>query len=154
MSEQEIKEETKNKAKKKVKRKAIKVLIPIIAVILIAGMLYAVFYAIADTIRNIRETISEFIDKEVVNDGAIIIDDDYIDTVITNLEAIGVDLTDLYLMGDVDYDKDSEEYKEILRDYLRGFMQAEEVTQTIHIDRSVDAGILNKRCTFGLNIYV
>ena len=111
----------------------ISILLPILVIVAIAGSIFSIFDKIGDVIQSIVDGIISFFTINNKNwDGSINIDDEQIDKIIAGIEALGVDMEDLYLMGDVDYstiDKDSEEYKEIMRKYIRKFYEAQATTE-------------------------
>ncbi len=132
------------KVKKLIKKKVIKtvllILIPVLIAVIGALFVFSIFNKIGDVIQ---ETISKLENLFTVDwdngNGAITIDNDSIDQIIAAIEATGVDLADLKLLGDIDYstvEKDSEEYKEILRKYIRKFYEAQVVTETLNTNPS------------------
>ena len=94
----------------------ISLLLPIIVIVAIAGSLFSVFDKVGDVIQSIVDGIISFFTINNKDwDGSITIDDEQVDKIIEGIEALGFDMEDLYLMGDIDYstiDKESEDYKE------------------------------------------
>lgn len=122
---------------KKARRTAlIAILIPIIVVVSLALSIYSIFNTIGDTIQEAIKNIQNLFTVDWDNgNGAIDISDEAIDQIIAAIESTGVDLEDLRLMGDVDYstiDKESDEYKEVLRKYIRKFYEAQVTTETLN----------------------
>lgn len=112
----------------------IAVLIPIIVIVAIAGSLFAIFDKVGSGIQSIVDGILNFFTINNKDwDGSITISDEQIDQIIEGIEDMGFDMDDLYLMGDIDYntfDKESEEYKETIRKYIRKFFEAQATTET------------------------
>ena len=112
----------------------ISLLLPIIVIVAIAGSLFSVFDKVGDVIQSIVDGIISFFTINNKDwDGSITIDDEQVDKIIEGIEALGFDMEDLYLMGDIDYstiDKESEEYKETMRKYIRKFYEAQATTET------------------------
>lgn len=146
----------------------IAILIPIILIIFLASSVYVIFDGIGKIIQEkINEIVSFFDvnwsteedsdDATTIKNGVIKIDDNTIDLIIKAIESTGVDLEDLKLMGDIDYsivDKESDEYKEILRKYIRKFYEAQAVTQTLNTKPGwVEEYIVNGGEVYG-SVYV
>lgn len=114
----------------------IAVLIPIIVIIALASSIYVIFDGIGSKVQDVISNIENLFIVDWDNgNGAISITNEAIDEIITVIESTGIDLADLRLMGDVEnnaIDKESEEYKEILRKYIRKFYEAQVVTETLN----------------------
>lgn len=125
---------------KKVKRMVIiSILMPIILITFIASSLYVIFDSIGGTVKDILDSIVDFF-TITADDGSINIDDDQIDAIIDGIAGLGVDLDDLKLMGDVDYDDPDVEArnKEAMRKYIRKFYEAQAVTQTLNYHKGYE----------------
>lgn len=123
----------------------IAILIPIIVIVALASSLYVIYDEIGKVIQEAINGIVSFFDvnwsdeedqdDSSIKNGVIKVDDNTIDMIIKAIESTGVDLEDLKLMGDIDYsivDKESKEYKNILRKYIRKFYEAQAVTETLN----------------------
>ena len=112
----------------------ISLLVPIVVIVAIAGALFSVFDKVGDVVQSIVDGIVDFFTINNKDwDGSINVDDEQIDKIIEGVEKLGFDMEDLYLMGDIDYstiDKESEEYKETMRKYIRKFYEAQATTET------------------------
>lgn len=117
----------------------IAILIPIVVIIMIAASVFSVFDTIGNTVQEVLSGIIDFFTFEKdadgkVTDGAIVINDEQIEAIITAIESTGVDLDDLALMGDIDYEsEDLEAEKEkALKKYIKKFYEAQAMTQTFY----------------------
>lgn len=136
----------------------IAVLIPIIVIVALASSIYAIFDGIGSKVQDVISKIENLFTVDWDNgNGAITISDEAIDEIIATIESTGVDLADLKLMGDVEdnaIDKESEEYKEVLRKYIRKFYEAQVVTETLNTNPGwFEEYILNGGKTYGA-VYV
>ena len=111
----------------------ISILLPIIIVVSLEGSLLSIFDKVGDVIQSVVDAIVSIFTIKKDWDGRIVIDNEEIDKIIDEMATLGFDMEDLYLMGDIDYstiDKESEEYKEAMRKYIRKFYEAQAVTET------------------------
>lgn len=136
----------------------IAILIPIIVIVMLASSIYAIFDGIGSKVQDVISKIENLFTVDWDNgNGAITISDEAIDEIIATIESTGVDLADLKLMGDVEdnaIDKESEEYKEVLRKYIRKFYEAQVVTETLNTNPGwFEEYILNGGKTYGA-VYV
>ena len=126
------KQAVKNKIMQKAKPWIIKGVVVLLGIILAGALVLGIFDAIGDAIQSVTEAITDFFTLD--EDGAIVISEEQIDAVINSITDLGVDLEDLYLMGDVDYDDPDIEAanKKALRLYIKKFYEAQAMTQTIN----------------------
>jgi len=126
------KQAIKNKIMQKAKPWIIKGVAVLLGVVLAGALVLGIFDAIGDAIQSVTEAITDFFTLD--EDGAIVISEEQIDAVINSITDLGVDLEDLYLMGDVDYDDPDIEAanKRALRLYIKKFYEAQAMTQTIN----------------------
>lgn len=126
----------KQKIKKKIGKKLISMLpgaIPAILIFVAAIFVLGIFGEVGNVFKEIASSIKDFFTVDFA-DGAILIDDDKIDTIINGIYEIGVDPAELKLLGDVEEGKDanSPEYQEALRKYIKKFYEAQAVTETLN----------------------
>lgn len=136
--------EKKGQAKSQIKQQVAKRLIamlpgilPIILIIILAIFLVGIWSAVGETVTNILGGIVDgIVDFFTVNeeDGAIVVTNEQIDTIINGIYETGVNPADLHLLGDVEgvYDASTPEYQEALRKYVREFYEAQAVTETLN----------------------
>ena len=99
-------------------------------------------FSIFDTIGNaIQSVINSFINLFTADDswdGSITIKDEDIKKVIDNIQEMGFDMDDLWLLGDIETDDtDTDEtlkakQEEAAKKYVRKFLEAQLVTETPH----------------------
>ena len=124
-----VKDGVKLIGNKKVRRTIlVLLLIPIIVIVALGMSLFSVFGTIGDTIQNV---VHSFIDLfKIVDDwdGSIKIKDEDISKVIKEIENLGFDMDDLWLLGDIEKeDTDNEEtlkkkQEEAAKKYIRKFL--------------------------------
>lgn len=151
------------KLAKKIARKMLRMLIPIIAIILIAALFFGAIFEIARIIKEklveIKDKILGWIGKWTTGDG-IVVDDDDVDELLDELSAQGIDLADLGFMADEEDVENDDDYKSIdddetlsekekeekkakkkARKYIKRFMEASLVTQTVWTNKNGIKGI-------------
>lgn len=129
-----------NKVKTKIGLFFLKILIPIISIILVGIIVFGIFNAVGDVVQKFLEEVADFFTLD--EDGAIIISDEQIDTIINGISGLGVSMDGLKLMGNVDYtDPEVEERnKKALREYIRKFYEAQAMTQTLNTNPNTPNG--------------
>ena len=153
-----VKDGVKLIGNKKVRRTIlVLLLIPIIVIVALGMSLFSVFGTIGDTIQNV---VHSFIDLfKIVDDwdGSIKIKDEDISKVIKEIENLGFDMDDLWLLGDIEKeDTDNEETlkkKEAAKKYIRKFLEAQLVTETPHYEPVIASGNAYNQKTYG-QVYI
>lgn len=155
-----VKDGVKLIGNKKVRRTILVLLLILIIVIVALGMsLFSVFGTIGDTIQNV---VHSFIDLfKIVDDwdGSIKIKDEDISKVIKEIENLGFDMDDLWLLGDIEKeDTDNEEtlkkkQEEAAKKYIRKFLEAQLVTETPHYEPVIASGNAYNQKTYG-QVYI
>lgn len=145
---------------KKVRRTIlVLLLIPIIVIVALGMSLFSVFGTIGDTIQNV---VNSFIDLFKIGDdwdGSIKIKDEDISKVIKEIENLGFDMDDLWLLGDIEKeDTDNEEtlkkkQEEAAKKYIRKFLEAQLVTETPHYEPVIASGNAYNQKTYG-QVYI
>lgn len=145
------------KAAKKAGKKILAAMTPIIAVILIGILFFATILAAAELIKEkiaeIKDKITgwmnHIVDGIIYGDG-IVVDDDEVDEFIEELEAQGVSLADMGFGASDEDIKNEEDYENLskkekekkkARKYIKKFMEAALVTQTVWTDDTGISGI-------------
>ncbi len=128
----QVKNASKTGAKKTLKH-LLKFLLPVVPILLIVMLLYALISLVVDFFQGIFEDVANFFTINLEN-GAYEIKDDEIDKVLEQLkDEYNLSAKDLGLLGDIDYDKASEEEKKAAeRKYIKLFLEAQQTTQTIN----------------------
>lgn len=118
---------------KKILKHLLKFLLPIVPILLIAMLFYALISLVVDFFQGLFEDIANFFTINLEN-GAYEIKDEEIDKVLEQLkDEYNLSAEELGLLGDIDYDKASEEEKkEAERKYIKLFLEAQQTTQTIN----------------------
>ncbi len=125
---------------------------PFLLILFLAAAIFGIFGAVADTVGEVLEGIGQaIVDFFTVDesDGAIIISDEQIDTIINSIEEQGISTEDLKLLGDYEENASEAEKQRAVRKYIRKFYEAQALTETLnyyHYDSTNDT-------TFGA-IYV
>lgn len=155
-----VKDGVKLIGNKKVRRTIlVLLLIPIIVIVALGMSLFSVFGTIGDTIQNVDHS---FIDLfKIVDDwdGSIKIKDEDISKVIKEIENLGFDMDDLWLLGDIEKeDTDNEEtlkkkQEEAAKKYIRKFLEAQLVTETPHYEPVIASGNAYNQKTYG-QVYI
>lgn len=155
-----VKDGVKLIGNKKVRRTIlVLLLIPIIVIVALGMSLFSVFGTIGDTIQNV---VHSFIDLfKIVDDwdGSIKIKDEDISKVIKEIENLGFDMDDLWLLGDIEKeDTDNEEtlkkkQEEAAKKYIRKFLEAQLVTETPHYEPVIASGNVYNQKTYG-QVYI
>lgn len=155
-----VKDGVKIIGNKKVRRTIlVLLLIPIIVIVALGMSLFSVFGTIGDTIQNV---VHSFIDLfKIVDDwdGSIKIKDEDISKVIKEIENLGFDMDDLWLLGDIEKeDTDNEEtlkkkQEEAAKKYIRKFLEAQLVTETPHYEPVIASGNAYNQKTYG-QVYI
>ena len=106
-------------------KKTLKFLLPVVPILLIVMLLYALISLVVDFFQGIFEDVANFFTINLEN-GAYEIKDDEIDKVLEQLkDEYNLSAKDLGLLGDIDYDKASEEEKKAAeRKYIKLFLEA------------------------------
>lgn len=151
-----VKDGVKLIGNKKVRRTIlVLLLIPIIVIVALGMSLFSVFGTIGDTIQNV---VNSFIDLFKIGDdwdGSIKIKDEDISKVIKEIENLGFDMDDLWLLGDIEKeDTDNEEtlkkkQEEAAKKYIRKFLEAQLVTETPHYEPTLSSGNAYGQKTYG-----
>ena len=132
------------------------ILIPITIIVSLATSLFSIFDTVGDTIQSV---VSSFVNLFIADDswdGSITIKEADIQKVIDNIQELGFDLDDLWLLGDIEReDTDTDEtlkakQEEAAKKYIRKFLEAELVTETPHY---VNGGIESSNKTYG-QVYI
>ena len=131
-------EEGKKKKKMSVwtKIQIAKITIPIVAIILaivlVCSILYGIFDSVGDAIAGVVDGIVDFF--TIDNEGVIQVDSNQVDSIINSITSLGIDIEDLKLAGDLDYSDEAvqEENEKQLRKYIKKFLEAQAMTQTIN----------------------
>lgn len=155
-----VKDGVKLIGNKKVRRTILVLLsIPIIVIVALGMSLFSVFGTIGDTIQNV---VNSFIDLFKIGDdwdGSIKIKDEDISKVIKEIENLGFDMDDLWLLGDIEKeDTDNEEtlkkkQEEAAKKYIRKFLEAQLVTETPHYEPVIASGNAYNQKTYG-QVYI
>lgn len=155
-----VKDGVKLIGNKKVRRTIlVLLLIPIIVIVALGMSLFSVFGTIGDTIQNV---VHSFINLfKIVDDwdGSIKIKDEDISKVIKEIENLGFDMDDLWLLGDIEKeDTDNEEtlkkkQEEAAKKYIRKFLEAQLVTETPHYEPVIASGNAYNQKTYG-QVYI
>lgn len=155
-----VKDGVKLIGNKKVRRTIlVLLLIPIIVIVALGMSLFSVFGTIGDTIQNV---VNSFIDLFKIGDdwdGSIKIKDEDISKVIKEIENLGFDMDDLWLLGDIEKeDTDNEEtlkkkQEEAAKKYIRKFLEAQLVTETPHYEPVIASGNAYNQKTYG-QVYI
>lgn len=155
-----VKDGVKLIGNKKVRRTIlVLLLIPIIVIVALGMSLFSVFGTIGDTIQNV---VNSFIDLFKIGDdwdGSIKIKDEDISKVIKEIENLGFDMEDLWLLGDIEKeDTDNEEtlkkkQEEAAKKYIRKFLEAQLVTETPHYEPVIASGNAYNQKTYG-QVYI
>lgn len=155
-----VKDGVKLIGNKKVRRTIlVLLLIPIIVIVALGMSLFSVFGTIGDTIQNV---VHSFVDLfKIVDDwdGSIKIKDEDISKVIKEIENLGFDMDDLWLLGDIEKeDTDNEEtlkkkQEEAAKKYIRKFLEAQLVTETPHYEPVIASGNAYNQKTYG-QVYI
>ena len=125
---------------------------PFLLILFLAAAIFGIFGAVADTVGEVLGGIGQaIVDFFTVDesDGAIIISDEQIDTIINSIEEQGISTEDLKLLGDYEENASEAEKQRAVRKYIRKFYEAQALTETLnyyHYDSTNDT-------TFGA-IYV
>jgi len=140
---------------KKFRRKLILQMVsPFITIILAGALLLGVFNAVGDTVQNIVDKIVDFF--TIDSDGAIVINEEQVDTIINSISNLGVSIDGLKLLGDVDYSNPDiqAENQKALRKYIKEFYEAQAMTQTLNTKPGwIEENILNGGKPYG-TVYV
>ena len=103
-------------------------IVPILIIVMIVGSIFAIFNSIGETIENVINDYTQWVANNYTF-GIIYYDDEQIDKIIDAIEASGISLDDLSLMGDIDYNEDDpdreEKERKALRKYLLKFLKVE-----------------------------
>lgn len=135
------------------------ILIPIIVVVSLAMSLFSIFDTIGNTIQSVINSFVNLFTADDSWDGSITIKDDDIKKVIDNIQEIGFDMDDLWLLGDIETDDtDTDEtlkakQEEASKKYVRKFLEAQLVTETPHYEPVIASGNAYKQKTYG-QVYI
>lgn len=115
----------------------ISILVPIIVVVALASSIFSIFQTVGEKIAGAVSSFINFLfGSDSDWDGKITVDQDTIDELINSIEETGIDLDDLYLVGDVEdlegltEEEIEEKQREALQKYIKIFMKAELATTT------------------------
>lgn len=135
------------------------ILIPIIVVVSLAMSLFSIFDTIGNTIQSVINSFVNLFTADDSWDGSITIKDDDIKKVIDNIQEIGFDMDDLWLLGDIETDDtDTDEtlkakQEEASKKYVRKFLEAQLVTETPHYEPVIASGNAYNQKTYG-QVYI
>lgn len=126
----------KDKIMKKLTPFIIKGVAILLGIIIVCSFVFVIFNSIGDAVQSALDAVVNFF--KIDADGAIVIDENQIDAIVNSITNLGVDMDDLHLMGDVDYDDPNieEANKKALRFYIKKFYEAQAMTQTINTNPS------------------
>lgn len=151
-----VKDGIKLAENKKVRRTIlILILIPIIVIVSLAMSLFSIFNTIGDTIQNVVDSFIDLFKIDDTWDGSIKIKDEDISKVIKEIENLGFDMDDLWLLGDIEKeDSDNEETlkekkEEAAKKYIKKFLEAQLVTETPHYEPTLSSGNAYGQKTYG-----
>ena len=121
---------------KKVRRHIIiSALMPTMITLLIVCSVFAIFNAIGEAIEEAINAAVEWYNNNYEY-GVIYYTSEQLDTITESIQNLGIDLDDLNLMGDIDYEEDDpdreQKEKETLRKYLARFLVAQERLRTLN----------------------
>ena len=108
---------------------------PFLLIIFLAAAVLGIFGAVADTVGEVLGGIGQaIVDFFTVDesDGAIIVSDEQIDTIINSIEEQGISTEDLKLLGDYDENASEAEKQRAVRKYIRKFYEAQALTETLN----------------------
>ena len=114
------------------------ILIPIIVIVTLAMSLFSIFDTIGNAIQSVINSFINLFTADDSWDGSITIKDEDIKKVIDNIQEMGFDMDDLWLLGDIETDDtDTDEtlkakQEEAAKKYVRKFLEAQLVTETPH----------------------
>lgn len=135
------------------------ILIPIIVVVSLAMSLFSIFDTIGNTIQSVINSFVNLFTADDSWDGSITIKDDDIKKVIDNIQEMGFDMDDLWLLGDIETDDtDTDEtlkakQEEAAKKYVRKFLEAQLVTETPHYAPVIASGNAYNQKTYG-QVYI
>ena len=135
------------------------ILIPIIVVVSLAMSLFSIFDTIGNTIQSVINSFVNLFTADDSWDGSITIKDDDIKKVIDNIQEMGFDMDDLWLLGDIETDDtDTDEtlkakQEEASKKYVRKFLEAQLVTETPHYEPVIASGNAYNQKTYG-QVYI
>ena len=112
------------------------VIIIIIVIVLIVALIWALFNSVSDEMSDVTESMSDgftatsSLSEETMGRG-INITDETLEAFVTEIESMGITLDDLFLCGDIDYEKEADDPANIEQrnKFLRKFLLASLVTQ-------------------------
>lgn len=108
---------------------------PFLLIIFLAAAFLGILGAVADTVGEVLGGIGQaIVDFFTVDesDGAIIISDEQIDTIINSIEEQGISTEDLKLLGDYEENASEAEKQRAVRKYIRKFYEAQALTETLN----------------------
>lgn len=108
---------------------------PFLLIIFLAAAFLGILGAVADTVGEVLGGIGQaIVDFFTVDesDGAIVVSDEQIDTIINSIEAQGISTEDLKLLGDYDENASDAEKQKAVRKYIRKFYEAQALTETLN----------------------
>lgn len=129
-------------------------LYPFIGIAILGCLLFGIFNAVGDSVQGIVDKLANFFVLD--NDGAIVVDNNQVDTIINTIKELGVSIDGLKLMGDVDYSNPDiqAENQKALRRYIKEFFEAQAMTQTLNTKPNwIEENILHKGKPYG-TVYV
>lgn len=122
------------------------ILIPIIVIVTLAMSLFSIFDTIGNAIQSVINSFINLFTADDSWDGSITIKDEDIEKVIDNIQEMGFDMDDLWLLGDIETDDtDTDEtlkakQEEAAKKYVRKFLEAQLVTETPHYEPVIASG--------------
>lgn len=135
------------------------ILIPIIVIVTLAMSLFSIFDTIGNAIQSVINSFINLFTADDSWDGSITIKDEDIEKVIDNIQEMGFDMDDLWLLGDIEKeDTDNEEtlkkkQEEAAKKYIRKFLEAQLVTETPHYEPVIASGNAYNQKTYG-QVYI
>ena len=102
----------------------------VLTIVMVAGFVWGLFTLLIDLIKGIWKEAKGYF---ILEGTGIVIDDETVDNLILAIEATGIDLEDLELLGDIDYKaEDMEaEIQEAKRKYIKMFYRAQVISQEL-----------------------
>ena len=109
---------------------ALQLAIPFLIILLVVSVVLGVLNAAVEAVQGVINAIINFFTPG--DDGAIVIEDEQADEIIASIEELGISAEDLKLLGDKTENATEEQQKAELRKYIKKFMQAQAVTETLN----------------------
>lgn len=123
--------------KKFMKKVIIMACMPFIIIIFLVLAIFSIFSGVGNTVEEVTDSISALGEYYTIreSDGAILINDEQIDTLIENIENNGIDLRNAWMMGDLENNGSNvtdEDFQIAKRKYIRKYYEAQLTTETLN----------------------